>query len=421
MTNAASRVTEVSDGEGDGVHALVTLADIEAAELRLDGLLRTTPVSMAHAVSKTTTRDIWLKHEYLQRTGSYKVRGAYNRISQLPDGVPVVAASAGNHAQGVALAAQLTGRAAIVFMPDNAPVPKVEATRNYGAEVRLVDGGVDEALAVAIAYAEEKGGVFVPPFDHPDIIAGQGTVGLELARDLPPGTDTVVMSIGGGGLISGASVALKALRPEIRIVGVEPYGADAMRRSVAANECVVLDKVSTMADGIAVRKVCDLTLAHVKEYVDEIVLVDEEAIARAVIVLLERAKAVVEPAGAITLAALLSNQIQGRGAACAVLSGGNIDPILLNKVIDYGLTASGRYLRLRLIMEDRPGLLALFSKYFADLKVNVLMMEYHRSGAADLAFNEVEVQLTLETRDPVQHQLIITGLEERGFPVERMP
>ena len=413
--------TEVGDGEGDVVQPLVTIDEVRQARDRLSAVLRPTHASLAHSVSTLANRDVWLKHEYLQRTGSYKIRGAFNRISRLPPGKQVVAASAGNHAQGVALAAGMTGRQATIFMPAGAPVPKVEATENYGAHVRLVEGGVDEALAAAMSYAQEIDAEFVSPFDHRDVIAGQGTVGLELAEQLSPEVKTVVVSIGGGGLISGTAVALKELRPDIRIVGVEPVGANAMARSVEEGTCVTLDHLNTMADGIAVRRVCNLTLDHVSKLVDEIVLVDEEAIARAVIVLLERAKAVVEPAAAITLAAILENKIPGNDPVCAVLSGGNIDPILLSKVIDFGLTASGRYLRVRLIMDDRPGLLALFSDFLSDMKVNVVLMEHHRSGAADLAFNEVEVQLTLETRSKDQHQLVIDGLRERGFPVEKMP
>ncbi len=399
---------------------LVTLADIEAAAARLEGVIRSTPVEVAHAISKLGGREILLKHEYLQRTGSYKIRGAYNRISQLPAGVPVIAASAGNHAQGVALAASMTNRSSVIFMPRSAPLPKVEATRAYGAKIFFVEEGVDEALAAAVAYAAEHNGVFVAPFDHHEIIAGQGTVGLELARDLPPGTEAVAIAIGGGGLISGVAVALKTLRPEIRIIGVEPEGADAMVRSLRHGSCVTLDSLHTMADGIAVRRVCDLTLAHVQEYVDEIVTVSEEAIGRAVLLLLERGKAVVEPAGAVPLAALLTGKISGEGPACAILSGGNIDPVLLGKVIDYGLTASGRYLRLRLVLDDRPGLLAAFSRVLADMGVNVILMEHHRSGASDLSFNEVEVQLTLETRDPSQRDEVIANLRHLGFPVELM-
>lgn len=398
---------------------LVTLADVEAAATQLDGLVRATPVEMAHALSRGG-RQIWLKHEYLQRTGSYKVRGAYNHISRLPLGVDVVAASAGNHAQGVALAAELTGRLAIIYMPRSAPLPKIEATRSYGAEVRLVDGGVEECLVLAIAHAAENRASFVPPFDDPYVIAGQGTVGLELARDLPAGTEAVVIAVGGGGLISGAAVALKALRPEIRIIGVEPEGAAAMKVSVDSGECVTLDRVTTMADGIAVRRVCDLTLAHVEAYVDDVVTVGEEAIGRAVLLLLERAKAVVEPAGAVPLAAILAGRIAGDGPVCAVLSGGNIDPVLLSKVIDYGLTASGRYLRMRVVLDDRAGLLATLSTTLAEMGLNVVLIEHHRAGAVGLSFNEVEVQLTLETKDPEQHDEVVAELTRRGFPVEIM-
>jgi threonine dehydratase len=399
---------------------LVTLADIEDAAQQLDDLIRPTQLDFAHSLSALCNRKILLKHEYLQRTGSYKVRGAFNRISRLDPGREVVAASAGNHAQGVALAAQIRGRRAVIYMPSSAPLPKIEATRSYGAEIRLVDGGVDECLAMALGHANESDAVFVPPFDDRDVIAGQGTVGLELARELPPGTESVVFPVGGGGLISGAAVALKALRPEIKIIGVEPTGACAMKGSLAAGECITLDDIATMADGIAVRRVCDLTLAHAKEYVDEIVTVSEEAIGQAVLLLLERAKAVVEPAGATSLAAMISGVVPGDGPTCAVLSGGNIDPVLLSKVIDYGLTASGRYLRLRVILDDRSGLLATLSRTLADMSLNVVLIEHHKAGAADLRVNEVEVLLTLETKDPGQQSQVIAELERRGFPSELM-
>jgi threonine dehydratase len=402
------------------VHGLVELADVEAAAKRLEGLIRSTPLEVAHALSKPLGREVWVKLEYLQRTGSYKVRGAYNRIVQLPQGVDVVAASAGNHAQGVALAAQLTGRTATIYMPSSAPLPKIEATRAYEADVQLVDGGVEECLAAATAHADRHGALFVPPFDHPDVIAGQGTVGLELAQSLPPEVKTVLLPIGGGGLISGVAVAMKALRPDVQIIGVEPDGANAMKQSLAAGELVSLKHIRTMADGIAVRRVCDLTLAHVQKYVDDIVTVSEESIGQAVLQLLERAKAVVEPAGAVGLAALLSGKVIGNDPVCVVLSGGNIDPILLSKVIDYGLTAAGRYLRLRVILDDRAGLLATLSKTLSDMGLNVVLIEHHKSGLKDLAFNEVEVQLTLETRDPEQHEEVVAELTRRGFPVELM-
>jgi threonine dehydratase len=286
--------------------------------------------------------------------------------------------------------------------------------------VQLVDGGVEECLAAATKHAEETGAVFVPPFDDPDVIAGQGTVGLELAHALPQEVKSVLLPIGGGGLISGVSVVLKTLRPDIRIIGVEPEGANAMQQSVKAGSLVSLEHIRTMADGIAVRRTCDLTLAHVEKYVDDIVTVSEESIGLAVLQLLERAKAVVEPAGAVGLAALLSGKVPGNDATCVVLSGGNIDPILLSKVIDFGLTAAGRYLRLRVILDDRAGLLSTLSKTLADMGLNVVLIEHHKAGLKGLAFNEVEVQLTLETKDPEQHEEIVAELSRRGFPVELM-
>lgn len=411
---------DVADVDAPLAGLAVGLAQVEAAARQLEGLIKRTPVEQAHALSRAVGREVWLKHEYLQRTGSYKVRGAFNHVSRLAPGRPVVAASAGNHAQGVALAAQLTGRAATIYMPASAPLPKIEATRSYGAGVELVDGGVDDCLVLAQQHADGRGAAFVPPFDDDDVIAGQGTVGLELARDLPQGTESVAIAIGGGGLISGAAVALKALRPEIRIIGVEPVGAAAMERSLVAGECITLDAISTMADGIAVRRTCERTLAYVQSFVDEIVTVTEEAIGTAVLLLLERAKAVVEPAGAVPLAAVLTGAISGTGPVCAVLSGGNIDPVLLSKVIDYGLTAAGRYLRLRVVLDDRSGLLASLSRTLADMSLNVVLIEHHRAGAVGLSFNEVEVQLTLETKDPRQHDEVVAELTRRGFPVELM-
>lgn len=399
---------------------LVTLADIEEAEKRLAGVIRPTPLDVAHSLTKQFGRTVMLKHEYLQRTGSYKVRGAYNLISRLPAGTEVVAASAGNHAQGVALAAEMTGRKAVIYMPAGAPLPKIEATRSYGAEIRFAEGGVDDCLAMAVAHASENDAFFVPPFNHPEVIAGQGTVGLELARELPEGTEAVLMSIGGGGLISGVAVALKSLRPEIKIIGVEPVGAAAMYESLKAHELVTLDRVSTMADGIAVKRVCDLTLAHAEKYVDEVVTVTEEEIGRATLLLLERAKAVVEPAGATPLAAVMAGRVPGSGPVCTVLSGGNIDPVLLTKVIDYGLTVAGRYLRLRVVLDDHSGLLSTLSTTLAEMNLNVVLIEHHKQGLSGLGVNEVEVLLTLETKNPDQHAEIVAELTQRGFQTELM-
>lgn len=379
-------------------------------------VIRATPVDRSDSLSKLAGRSVALKPEHLQRTGSYKIRGAYNLISQLPPDVAVVAASAGNHAQGVALAASLTGRTSTIFMPVNAPLPKVEATRAYGAEVRLEGSVVDDCMVAAREFAERTGALFVPPFDDPLIIAGQGTVGLEIAEEAPE-AGVVVVPVGGGGLISGVATALAHTRRTVKIIGVEAAGADAMARSVRERRVVTLDGVMTMADGIAVKAPSELTLAHVQAYVDEIVTVSEEEISRAVLLLLERAKAVVEPAGAVGLAAILSGKIPGTEPVVTILSGGNVDPLLMIKLIDHGLSAAGRYLLLRIVLGDRPGALAGLLSQVAKRGLNVLEVEHHRSGVV-LGVDEVEVLLTLETRDPDHRTQIAESLRQDGYKVE---
>lgn len=399
---------------------MITLADIKAARECVAPVIRRTPLERSDSFSRLVGRDVWLKPEHLQRTGSFKIRGAYNLISRLDPGVEVVAASAGNHAQGVALAASLTGHKATIFMPTSAALPKVEATRGYGAAVELQGAVVDDAIATAKAYAADNGAVFVPPFDDPRIIAGQGTAGLELAEEGPDDLDTVVVPIGGGGLISGVATALAHTRRTVKVIGVEAEGGPAMLASLRAGHCVELDTLSTMADGIAVKNVCDLTLAHVQAYVDDVVTVTEEEISRALLLLLERAKAVVEPAGAVGLAAILAGRLpagSSKGAVATILSGGNVDPLLLMKVIDHGMSAAGRYLVLRIVMSDRPGALAALTAAIAELGLNVLEVEHHRSGVR-LGVNEVEVLLTLETRDPEHRGETVEALREAGFRVE---
>jgi threonine dehydratase len=397
--------------------AVITLADVEAARDCVAPVIRKTPLERSDSLSRLAGRDVWLKPEHLQRTGSFKIRGAYNFISRLDPGVEVAAASAGNHAQGVALAAALTGHKATIFMPASAALPKVEATKAYGAAIRLEGMAVDDAIALAKAYAAEQGAVFVPPFDAPRIIAGQGTVGLEIAEEAPEGLEAVVVPIGGGGLISGIATALAHTRRTVKVIGVEAEGAASMLRSMEAGACTTLDTLATMADGIAVKNVCDLTLAHVRAYVDEVVTVSEEEISQALLLLVERAKAVVEPAGAVGLAAVLAGRVGGTGPVAVVLSGGNVDPLLLMKVIDHGMSAAGRYLVLRIVMGDQPGALAALTAAVAELGLNVLEVEHHRSGAR-LGVNEVEVLLTLETRDPEHRGETVAGLQRAGFRVE---
>ena len=395
---------------------MLTLADVAAARERVAAVVRPTPVRQTDSISQACGRPVLLKPENTQRTGSYKVRGAYNHIAQLPAGVAVVAASAGNHAQGVAFAASATGRQATIFMPLGASLPKIDATRGYGAEVRLAGVVVDDTFLAARAHAEATGAALVPPFDDLHVIAGQGTVGLELA-DEAAGAEVVVVPIGGGGLIAGVATALAHTRPGVKVIGVEAEGAAAMQAAVAAGRPVVLDRMATMADGLAVRCVGELTLAHTLAYVDQIVTVTEEEISRAQLLLLERAKAVVEPAGAVGLAAVLAGKIPGHGPVCCILSGGNIDPLLLMKVIQHGLKSAGRYLVLRVDMADRPGQLARLSARLADLGLNILDVEHHRSGVR-IAFDQVEVLLTLEVRSPLHGAEIVAALAADGARVE---
>jgi len=394
---------------------VVTLEDIREARRRVDGVIRRTPVDRSDTLSRLFGRAVLLKPEHLQRTGSFKIRGAYNLISRL-EGGEVVAASAGNHAQGVALAAALHDLRATIFMPVNAALPKVEATRGYGAEVRLEGDAVDDSIEAARIYAEQHGATFVPPFDDPLIIAGQGTVGLELGEEAPE-ADTVVVPVGGGGLISGIAVALAHTLRHVRVVGVEAAGAAAVRASLDAGRVVGLDSISTMADGIAAKSPSELTFAHVRAYVDDVVTVTEEELSRAVLLLLERSKAVVEPAGAAGLAAIMAGKVGGKGPALAVLSGGNVDPLLLIKLIDHGLTSAGRYLVLRIVLDDRPGALAGLTAAVAKMGLNVLSVEHHRAGI-DLAVDQVEVLLTLETRDPAHRNEVEAELRDAGFLVQ---
>ncbi len=395
---------------------MITVEDIRLARERIAGRIRRTPIDPAPNLSRLAGRRVVLKPEYRQRTGSFKIRGATNFVSVLPTGTEVIAASAGNHAQGVALAAATSGMPATIFMPTTATLPKVQATRDYGATVQLVGESVDDAISAARAYADERGAVFVPPFDDPFVIAGQGTIGLELAEEVPE-AEVVVVPVGGGGLISGIATAMAACHPRPRVVGVQAAGAACMLASLEAGHCVRLDSTATMADGISLRSPSPLTLAHVQAFVDEIVTVDEDDISQAVLLLLERAKAVVEPAGAVALTALLAGKIPGNGLAVAVLSGGNVDPLLLLKLIDHGLSAAGRYLVLRILLDDRPGSLAGLTAAIAAKGLNVLAVEHHRAGLL-LGMDQVEVVLTLETRDPDHRGAVVDDLTASGYRVE---
>jgi threonine dehydratase len=400
---------------------VLPVEDIEAARTRLRGVVRPTPVFGSESLARRCGRPVLLKPEHRQRTGSFKVRGAYNRIAQLSPGTKgVAAASAGNHAQGVAYAAARVGLPALIVMPESAALPKVAATQAYGAEVQLHGDSLEDAIALAQALAEEEGLVFIPPFDHPAVVAGQGTVGLELAEEAAE-AEVVLVPAGGGGLLGGTAAALAARSPSTTVVGVQAAGAPSLLASLAAGRPVQLDQVATVADGIAVKGPSALTLDLVRRYVAEVVTVEEEEIAEAVLLLVERTKQVVEPSGAVGLAALLAGKVPGAGPACVVLSGGNVDPLVLSKLVDHGLSAAGRYLVVRVRVTDRPGGLAALTAELAQLRVNVLSVEHHRAGLA-LPVDQVEVLLTLETRGPEHARAVLASLQAAGFsPQEVSP
>ena len=397
----------------------VELADIEEAARLLDGFAIRTPMDGARWLSAKCGGPVRLKCENLQRTGSFKPRGAFVRLSRLTAeerSAGVVAASAGNHAQGVALAAQQLGIRAVVYMPDGAPIPKINATIGYGAEVRFHGQYLDQAMVAAKEYAAESGAVFISPFDHVDIVAGQGTCGLEIL-DQAPEAETIVVPAGGGGLLAGIAIAVKATRPDVRVVGVQAAGAAAFPPSLAQGAPVQLEQMATMADGIAVGRPGDITFAAVREHVDEIVTVSEESLSRAVLAIAERAKQVVEPAGAAAIAALMDDPTGFRTPAVAVLSGGNIDPLLLGKVIRHGMAAAGRYLLLRVVISDLPGGLAGLLGVLSRIGANVIDLQHERIHPS-LTLHEVEVLLQLETRGPDHTERVIGELRAEGYRVE---
>ncbi|MGQ4715970.1 threonine ammonia-lyase [Streptomyces anulatus] len=399
-------------------HPALILDDVRGAQKMLSGVARVTALEGSRHLTELVGSPVHLKCENLQRTGSFKLRGAYVRISGLTPverAAGVVAASAGNHAQGVALASSLLGVRSTVFMPAGAPLPKVAATREYGAEVRLHGQVVDETLAAAQRYAEETGAVFIHPFDHPDIIAGQGTVGLEILEQCPE-VRTIVLGIGGGGFAAGVAVAVKALRPDVRIVGVQAEGAACYPPSLAAGHPVSLDSPATMADGIKVGRPGDVPFALIEELVDEVRTVTEDELSSALLLCLERAKLVVEPAGASPVAALLSDPKAFRGPVVAVLSGGNVDPLLMQRILRHGMSAAGRYLSLRLRLTDRPGALAALLAALTVADANVLDISHVRTDPR-LGLTEAEVDLHLETKGPQHCAEVEAALRAAGFRV----
>jgi threonine dehydratase len=380
-----------------------TTADIREARGRIAGVARETPVYSSETFGRITGREVWLKAENLQRTGAFKVRGAVNRLALLSDSereAGVVAASAGNHGQAVAWAARQAGVGARIFVPQDAPMTKVEACRTYGADTVMVGERFEDAMTAARVDVEERGATFVHPFEDPVVIAGQGTIGLELAEQVPD-AETVVIPVGGGGLASGIAIALRELRPGIRIVGVQA-GLSGF----------------TIADGVFVKHPGELTMAILDDVLDDMVDVDDEAISEAIVLLLERAKLVVEGAGAVGVAALLGDKVGGSGPVAIVLSGGNIDLTLLISVMRRGLTLGGRYLVLRTRIPDRPGELVKLLTLIAQERVNVVSVEHHREGM-DIPVAQTEVELTLLTRDQEHVALLLDAMTSWGYDVER--
>ena len=380
-----------------------TLADIQEARERLRGIAEETPIYLSETFSRRVGREVRLKAENLQRTGAFKVRGAVNKLTTLsPEerAAGVVAASAGNHGQAVAWAARQLGIRATIFVPLTAPMAKIDACRNYGAATEMAGEDFEDALDAALAHVEETGGTFIHPYEDQLVVAGQGTIGLELL-DQEPDVGTVLIPIGGGGLALGIATALRALKPEVRIVGVRA-GVDGY----------------TIADGIAVKVPSDFTMPLLEDLLDDIVAVTDEEISEAIVLLLERAKLVVEGAGAVGVAALLAGRDGGTGTAVPILSGGNIDPTMLISVMRHGLSVAGRYLVMRTQIPDRPGELIKLLSLVAEERGNLVSVEHHREG--DLPVTATEVELTIVTRDEEHCKQLLAAMDERGYPVQRI-
>jgi threonine dehydratase len=402
-----------------------TLADIEAARETIAGVARVTPMETSKFLEELLGSPVHLKCENLQRTGAYKVRGAYNRLSTLTAEqreAGVVAASAGNHAQGVAFAARELGIPATIFTPVGVALPKLQATRRYGADVVLRGHSVEEALSAAKEFASRTGAVFIPPFDHPAVIAGQGTLGLEIV-DQVPDVDTVVVPIGGGGVISGIAIAVKAMAErqgrQIRVIGVQAENAAAYPSSIQAGEPVTITTTPTIADGIAVARPGDMNFPIIRDLVDEIVTVSDDDVARALLVLLERAKLVVEAAGAVGVAAIMAGAVHDTGRTVVLLSGGNIDPLMMERIITRGLVAASRYIGIRIMLPDRPGQLARVSQIISDAGANVVEVLHTRHGQG-VVINEVALDLSIEARGPDHADEVMARLQEAGFRPEQL-
>jgi len=399
----------------------VTLADIKQAREVIRPVVNSFPVANARWLTELVGGPVYLVPENLQRAGSFKIRGAYNRLSRLSPEEKVrgvVAASAGNHAQGVALAAQVLGINATIFMPLGATIPKVKATQGYGAHVEFAGHSIDEALVSAQEFADRTGAILIHPFNHQDIVAGQGTLGLEILEKIPD-VQTVVVCTGGGGLLAGVALAIKSIRPDVTVVGVQAEGAAAYPPSLKAGEPIALTSMTTMADGIAVGRPGDIPFAIIQEYVDQIMTVSEEQLSYAALSVLERAKLIVEPAGAAATAAVMAHPEQFTPPVAVVLSGGNVDPLLLLRIIRHGMTAGGRYLTMRVQVPDAPGSLAAVLEAVQSKSANVVEVDHNRIDP-QLGVDEVEIVLQVETRGREHADLVLEAVRESGFNVTEL-
>jgi len=400
---------------------VVDIKDIQIARENLEGIIHKTNLDHSTTFSRMTGTQVYIKTENLQKTGSFKIRGAYNKIASLSAGERkrgVIAASAGNHAQGVAFAATKAGIKSTIVMPEGAPISKVLATRNYGAEVILHGQVYDDAYNKAKEIQASTGATYVHAFDDPAVIAGQGTIGLEILDDSPE-TEAIIVPIGGGGLAAGVAVAAKAINPKIKVIGVEAAGAACYKNSKEAGKLCSLTTASTIADGIAVKCPGDLTFELLEKYLDDVVTVDDEEIASTILLLLERAKLIVEGAGAVSLAALLYHKIPltGLGKVAAVLSGGNIDVNFISLIIEKGMVKAGRHIRMATTIVDKPGRLQSFLAVIAQERGNIISITHDRAQAY-LPVDKARVEAVVETQGREHSRRIIQALQSKGFLVE---